>query len=356
MKKTIAVLRGDGIGPEIIDAALMVLGAIEQRFSHQFNYHSLAIGGEALDKTGAPLPEDTLEGCKKADAALLGAVGGPKWEKNAPHLRPEKALLALRQGLNVFANLRPAVLFDSLVSSSPLRADIAKKGINMMIVRELTGGIYFGKRGYRDGPFGQEAFDTEIYSIMEVERIAKLAFDIASRRERKKLVSVDKANVLDSSKLWRKTVDKIAQLYPDIQCEHMLVDNCAMQLVRDPSQFDVLLMPNMFGDILSDEASAITGSIGLLPSSSIGSGKFGLYEPIHGSAPDIAGKNIANPIGTILSAGMMLSNSFGLHKEAKTIDNAVKAVLAKGLKTADLGGKTSCSKMAEEISLQALTV
>ncbi len=356
MNFNVVLLPGDGVGPEIIDAAVAVLNAVERKFGHNFHMRALPVGGSAIDSTGVPLPKDTLEACKAANAVLLGAVGGPKWESVSAHLRPEKGLLALRSGMGLFANLRPVSLYSELVNASPLKSDIAKKGVDIMIVRELIGGIYFGERGFRDGVMGQEAYDTEVYSINEIERIAKIAFEIASSRN-KRVTSVDKANVLDTSKLWRATVERIAKSYPDVKLEHMLVDNCAMQLVKDPSQFDVLLTSNLFGDILSDEAAAITGSIGMLPSSSLGAGNIGLYEPIHGSAPDIAGKDEANPIGTILAAAMMLGTSLKLVDEAVAVENAVKRTLAKGLRTKDIaGGKkhVSCSRMAEEIALAIL--
>lgn len=356
MNFNVVLLPGDGVGPEIIDAAVAVLNAVESRFGHNFHMRALPVGGSAIDSTGVPLPKDTLEACKAANAVLLGAVGGPKWESVSAHLRPEKGLLALRSGMGLFANLRPVSLYSELVNASPLKSEIAKKGVDIMIVRELIGGIYFGERGFRDGVMGQEAYDTEVYSINEIERIAKIAFEIASSRN-KRVTSVDKANVLDTSKLWRATVERIAKSYPDVKLEHMLVDNCAMQLVKDPSQFDVLLTSNLFGDILSDEAAAITGSIGMLPSSSLGAGNIGLYEPIHGSAPDIAGKDEANPIGTILAAAMMLGTSLKLVDEAVAVENAVKRTLAKGLRTKDIaGGKkhVSCSRMAEEIALAIL--
>ncbi len=357
MNFNITLLPGDGVGPEIIDSAAAVLSAVETKFNHKFNMHRCDIGGVAIDKTGVPLPKETLDDCKAADAVLLGAVGGPKWDGLKPHLRPEKGLLSLRSGLGLFANLRPAVLYDELLTSSPLRHDIAKKGIDIMMVRELTGGIYFGERGYRDGALGQEAYDTEVYSINEIERIAKLAFDLAMTRG-KKVTSVDKANVLETSRLWRATVDRIAKGYPEVTVEHMLVDNCAMQLVRNPSRFDIILTSNMFGDILSDEAAAITGSIGMLPSSSLGAGNKGLYEPIHGSAPDIAGKDEVNPIATILAAAMMLSTSLKLYDEAMTIESAVHKVLSKGFRTADIATglkkPVTCTRMTEEIALAIL--
>ena len=282
---------------------------------------------------------------------LLGAVGGPKWDKNPGHLRPEKALLGLRAALGLFTNLRPAKIYPALAGDCPLRPDIVANGFDMVMVRELTGGIYFGERGRREGKYGPEAYDTEAYSIMEIERIARVAFETA-RKRRKRVISIDKANVLETSRLWRETVHRIAAEYPDVSCTDMLVDNAAMQLVRNPAQFDVVVTTNMFGDILSDEASQITGSIGLLPSASLGSTKRGLYEPIHGSAPDIAGQNKANPIATILSAAMMLRYSFDLGKEADEIEAAVDRVLNKGLRTADLGGgeaSLSCTEMTDAI-------
>lgn len=358
MDFNITILPGDGVGPEITDAAVAVLGAVQKKFGHNFNMHRMLIGGAAIDETGVPLPKETLDDCKAADAVLLGAVGGPKWDSVKAHLRPEKGLLSLRSGLGLFANLRPAVLYEELCQSSPLRADIAKKGVDIMMVRELTGGIYFGERGYRDGEWGQEAYDTERYSISEIERIAKIAFELAMTRG-KKITSVDKANVLETSRLWRATVERVAAGYPEVKLENMLVDNCAMQIVRDPSQFDVILTSNLFGDILSDEAAAITGSIGMLPSSSIGAGGAGLYEPIHGSAPDIAGTDEVNPIATILATAMMLSTSLKLFDEAMAIENAVHKVLAKGFRTKDIAmGKkhVSCSRITEEIALAVLNM
>ena len=357
MQAKIAVIRGDGIGPEIVDAAIGCLDAVAQRFGHTFDYNFALMGGAAIDSTGVPLPQETVEICRNSDAVLLGAVGGPKWDNLAGHLRPEKGLLGLRSALKLFANVRPAVLYDQLRNDSPLKPAIAKKGMNLVVVRELTGGIYFGPRGFRNGKNGQEAYDTEVYSIVEIERIAKIAFEIAMSR-RKKLTSVDKANVLESSRLWRATVNRMAESYPEVEVNHILVDNCAMQIVKDPSQFDVLLTPNMFGDILSDEAAMVTGSIGLLPSSSLGATKLGLYEPIHGSAPDIAGTDTANPIATILAAGMLLSSSLGLAQETSAIEKAVNTVLAKGYRTPDIGAnggkKVGCAKMGELIALEIL--
>ena len=357
MNCKIAVIRGDGIGPEVIDAAIGCLDAVARRFGHTFDYSFPLMGGAAIDATGVPLPQETVDECLNSGAVLLGAVGGPKWDNLAGHLRPEKGLLGIRSALGLFANVRPAILYDQLRANSPLKPAIAKKGINIMVVRELTGGIYFGPRGYRDGKNGQEAYDTEVYSIAEIERIAKIAFEIAQGRN-KKVTSVDKANVLESSRLWRATVAKVAKNYPDIKLENTLVDNCAMQLIKDPSQFDVLLCPNMFGDILTDEAAMLTGSIGLLPSSSLGSTNLGLYEPIHGSAPDIAGMDIANPIATILASAMMLSSSFSLVQETATLEKAVNTILSKGYRTQDIyepgNKKVSCSKMGELIALEVL--
>ena len=335
MKYNIGLLRGDGIGPEIVDSAVRVLEAVGKKYGHEFSFTAYDIGGAALDKYGIPLPEETVKGCLASDSVLLGAVGGPKWDTLPGNLRPEKALLGIRAAMGLFTNLRPAKLYPALKDDCPLRADIVENGFDIMIVRELTGGIYFGERGMREGKYGEEAYDTECYSRMEIERIAKVAFETASKR-RGKLISIDKANVLESSRLWRKIVHEMAEKYPNIECADMLVDNAAMQLVRNPAQFDVIVTSNMFGDILSDEASQITGSIGMLPSASLGDSTRGLYEPIHGSAPDIAGKNIANPIATILSAAMMLLYSFGLSKESDAIVNAVDKVLNAGWRTADI--------------------
>lgn len=351
MEFQIALIKGDGIGPEIVDSAVRVLEKIGQKYGHTFHCTPYLAGGCAIDETGIPLPEETVQGCLNADSVLLGAVGGPKWDKNPGHLRPEKALLGLRAALGLFTNLRPAKIYPALAGDCPLRPDIVANGFDMVMVRELTGGIYFGERGRREGKYGSEAYDTEAYSVMEIERIARVAFETA-RKRRKNVISIDKANVLETSRLWRETVHRIAEEYPDVTCTDMLVDNAAMQLVRNPAQFDVVVTTNMFGDILSDEASQITGSIGLLPSASLGSTKRGLYEPIHGSAPDIAGQNKANPIATILSAAMMLRYSFDLGKEADEIEAAVDRVLNKGLRTADLGGgeaSLSCTEMTEAI-------
>ena len=335
MEKKIALLKGDGIGPEIVDSAVRVLEAIAKKYNHSFEFTPYLIGGCAIDATGAPLPEETVAGCLAADSVLLGAVGGPKWDTLPGNIRPEKALLGIRAAMELFTNLRPAQLYPALAGDCPLRADIVANGFDMVIVRELTGGIYFGERGMREGKYGEEAYDTECYSRMEIERIGRVAFETAQKRN-KKLCSIDKANVLESSRLWRKVMHELAEEYPDVTLSDMLVDNAAMQLVRNPAQFDVIVTSNMFGDILSDEASQITGSIGMLPSASLGSTTKGLYEPIHGSAPDIAGKHIANPIATILSAAMMLRYSFDMTAEADDIVRAVDEVLEAGCRTADL--------------------
>ena len=335
MEKKIALLKGDGIGPEIVDSAVRVLEAVAAKYGHKFEFTPYLIGGCAIDATGAPLPEETVKGCLASDSVLLGAVGGPKWDTLPGHLRPEKALLGIRAAMELFTNLRPAKLYPALAGDCPLRADIVANGFDLMIVRELTGGIYFGERGMREGKYGEEAYDTECYSRMEIERIGRVAFETAQKRG-KRLCSIDKANVLESSRLWRKVMHELAAEYPDVELSDMLVDNAAMQLVRNPAQFDVIVTSNMFGDILSDEASQLTGSIGMLPSASLGSTSRGLYEPIHGSAPDIAGKHVANPVATILSAAMMLRYSFGMAAEADDIVRAVDEVLEAGCRTADL--------------------
>lgn len=353
MNYTIALIKGDGIGPEIVTSAVRVLEKVGQKFGHRFAFSEYLMGGCAIDVCGTPLPEETVQGCLASDSVLLGAVGGPKWDKNPAALRPEKGLLGIRAALGLYTNLRPAKLYPALSAECPLRADIVEKGFDLMIVRELTGGIYFGERGRRDGKYGPEAYDTEAYSVMEIERIARVAFEAAKKRSGR-LVSIDKANVLETSRLWRETMHRIAAEYPEVALSDMLVDNAAMQLVRCPSQFDVIVTSNMFGDILSDEASQITGSIGLLPSASLGDGTRGLYEPIHGSAPDIAGQDKANPIATILSAAMMLRYSFSLSAEADCIEDAVDRVLASGLRTADLIGAgketpLSCTAITDAI-------
>jgi len=335
MNFNIAVIKGDGIGEEIVNQAIKALETIGTVYNHSFAFTPVLMGGCAIDASGEPLPQETIDACLKSDSVLLGAVGGPKWDKLPGHLRPEAGLLGLRSVMKLYANIRPAVLFKPLKKACPLRADIADRGFDMVIVRELTGGIYFGERGRQSGKNGEEAFDTECYSEMEIRRIAKVAFETAMTR-RKKLISIDKANVLESSRLWRETVHKMAGEFPQVELSDMLVDNAAMQLVKDPSQFDVIVTSNMFGDILSDESAMITGSIGMLASASFGDTKRGLYEPIHGSAPDIAGQDKANPVATILSVAMMLKYSFGLQKESESIEKAVDKVLQSGVRTLDI--------------------
>lgn len=344
MNYRIALVKGDGIGPEIVDAAVRVLSRVGEKFGHSFAYTDVLAGGCAIDAVGEPLPKESIELCLNSDAVILGAVGGPKWDALPGNMRPEKALLGLRSAMGLYANIRPAVLHEALLSECPLKKNIAREGIDMVIVRELTGGIYFGERGRGEGPMGPDAFDTERYSVTEIARIGRIAFETAMKRK-KKLVSVDKANVLESSRLWRETMHALAAEYPEVEYSDMLVDNAAMQLIRRPSQFDVIVTSNMFGDILSDEASMLTGSIGLLPSASLGSGKLGMYEPIHGSAPDIAGMNIANPIATVLSCAMMLRYSFGLEEEAVCIENAVSMVLKAGHRTADILGDSKAEPL-----------
>ena len=339
MEYRIAVMPGDGIGPEIVTEAKKVLDRVGQVFGHTFHYTEVDMGGVSIDKYGVPLTKEALETAKNSDSVLLGAVGGhvgnSRWYDVAPELRPEAGLLAIRKGLNLFANIRPACLYDGLEDACPLKREIIGDGFDMVIVRELTGGLYFGERHTEEVNGIMQATDTLVYNETEIRRVAVKAFETAMKRK-KKVTSVDKANVLDSSRLWRKVVAEVAADYPEVALENMLVDNCAMQLVMDPGQFDVILTENMFGDILSDEASMITGSIGMLSSASLNEGKFGLYEPSHGSAPDIAGKGIANPIATILSAAMMLRFSFDLDKEAEAVENAVKKVLAGGYRTVDI--------------------
>lgn len=341
--KNIVLLKGDGIGPEIAAQAVKVLSVLDG-----FNIDEKDFGGCAIDKTGEPLPQSTLKAALSAEAVLLGAVGGPKWD-SCPR-RPEAGLLGLRAALKAYANLRPAVIYEDLKHISPLKDEIISRGVDIMVVRELTGGIYFGKRGRGTEEGGEYAYDTEKYSAAEIERIARLAFDISLKRN-KRVCSVDKANVLESSRLWRSTVQKVAKDYPEVELEHMYVDNASMQLVRDPAQFDVILTSNMFGDILSDEASMLTGSIGMLPSASLG-GQTGLYEPIHGSAPDIAGQNIANPIGMVLSVAMMLKYSFNMDNESALLEKAVNMAVS-GASTKDIcgGGKSvGCEEMGDIIA------
>jgi len=332
--KQITVIPGDGIGKEVIEQALLVLGRIEKLRGHSFKTVEALAGGAALDKTGVPLPGETLSLCRQSDAVLLGALGGPKWENNPPGLKPENGLLGLRAGLGLFANLRPARIFRALMNVSTLKAEVLL-GVDLLIVRELTGGIYFGKpRGISKEGDEDIGVNTEIYKASEIRRIAVVAFE-AARKRRFKLTSVDKANVLEVSQLWRRIVSEVSASYPDVELHHLYVDNCAMQLIANPRQFDVIVTSNLFGDILSDEAAMLTGSIGMLPSASLG-GAIGMYEPVHGSAPDIAGKDLANPIATISSLAMMLRYSFGLSQEAETIEQAIVSVLDEGYRTADL--------------------
>ncbi|OOR99202.1 3-isopropylmalate dehydrogenase [Haemophilus paracuniculus] len=350
----IAVLAGDGIGPEIMAQAIKVLDVAQQKYGFKLNYAHHDIGGIAIDNHGKALPDSTLKGCEEADAILFGSVGGPKWEHLPANEQPERgALLPLRKHFALFCNLRPATLYKGLEQFCPLRADIAAKGFDMVTVRELTGGIYFGQPKGREGEGANEkAFDTEVYHRYEIERIAKVAFETAMKR-RKLVTSVDKANVLMSSILWRETVNEIAKQYPEVKLEHIYIDNATMQLIKQPEHFDVLLCSNIFGDIISDECAMITGSMGMLPSASLNEKGFGLYEPAGGSAPDIAGKNIANPIAQILSAAMMLRYSFGLEEAAKGIENAVQKALADGYRTADLADKSapiSTSEMGDIIA------
>lgn len=354
MNYNIVVLDGDGIGPEICAGAIKVLNAVGKKFNHSFAFGHRLIGGCAIDKCGIPLPDDTVKACLASDSVLLGAVGGYKWDNLPVDVRPEKGLLGIRKAMGLYSNIRPAKLWASLADASPLKRELVEKGVEIIIVRELTGGIYFGERGKGSGEGGEYAWDTEKYSVAEIERIARIACELAQKRSRK-LISVDKANVLESSRLWRKTVHAYAEKhYPDITVEDMLVDNCAMQIVKNPAQFDVVVTSNIFGDILSDEAAQVTGSIGMLASSSLGDGTRGLYEPIHGSAPDIAGKDIANPVATILAAAMMLRDSFGLNAEYAAIENAVKKALDEGYRTADIMEegkiKVAGSKMSDLIA------
>ena len=335
MEYKLAVIPGDGIGPDVVEQTLLVLDKVGEKFGHTFHYNKVLAGGCAIDATGACLPQETIDVCKAADAVLLGAVGGWKWDNLPGDQRPERALLGLRKALGLFANLRPALLFEQLADASPLKPEILAGGLDIVVVRELTGGIYFGEKGFKDTDLGPAAYDVEQYAEEEVRRIAKVAFDMAMKRN-KHVTSVDKANVLESSRLWRRVVAEVGKDYPEVTLDNLYVDNAAMQLVRNPRQFDVIVTSNIFGDILSDEASQITGSIGMLPSASLAQGNFGMYEPVHGSAPDIAGQDKANPMATILSAAMMLRYTFGLGKEADAIENAVKAVLDQGYRTPDL--------------------
>lgn len=356
MELKITCIPGDGIGPEIVAQAKRVLDAVAAKYGHTMQYTDILMGGASIDVHGVPLTEEAVESAKNADAVLMGSIGGDTttspWYKLAPNLRPEAGLLAIRKALNLFANLRPAVLYEELAGACPLKKEISAKGFDMLIMRELTGGLYFGERKTVEENGVRKAIDTLTYDENEIRRIAIKGFDIA-RKRKKKVTSVDKANVLDSSRLWRAVVEEVAKDYPDVTLEHMLVDNCAMQLVKDPAQFDVILTENMFGDILSDEASMVTGSIGMLASASLNDTKFGLYEPSHGSAPDIAGQDKANPIATVLSASMMLRYSFDLDREADAIDNAVKQVLRDGYRTGDIMSagceQVGCTRMGDLI-------
>ena len=346
----IVLLKGDGIGPEIVTQAVKVLKRTAEKFDFQIHFEEALLGGSAIDATGVPLPQETIDRCKAADSTLLGAVGGPKWDNQPGNSRPEAGLLGIRGALGLFANLRPAVIFDQLRDASPLKAEIIGEDLNIMVVRELTGGIYFGERGRRTVNGFDAAYDTEMYSVPEIERIARVGFAMAAKRNGR-ICSVDKANVLESSRLWRATVARIGkEEYPNIELTNMYVDNCAMQLVRNPKQFDVIVTSNIFGDILSDEASMISGSIGMLASASLGAGKAGLYEPIHGSAPDIAGTGMANPLATILSAAMMLRYSLDEPEAAQAIEAAVANVL-KTARTADIYAegmkKVTCEQMGD---------
>lgn len=347
----ITLIPGDGIGPEIVNGAVTVLDAVSKKYNHKFNYTEVYMGGCAIDKYGVPLPDETVEICKKSDSVLLGAVGGPKWDSVPSEKRPEKGLLGIRKALGLYSNLRPSILKPQLKDASPLKDEKLENGLDVMVVRELTGGIYFGER--KKAEDGSWASDEEKYSVEEIQRIGKIAFETAMLRN-KRVVSVDKANVLESSRLWRKTMTELSQQYLEVELTHMYVDNAAMQLAINPAQFDVIVTSNIFGDILSDLSSAIAGSIGMLPSASLGATKCGMYEPIHGSAPDIAGQDIANPIATIVSAAMMLEMSFGLSEEAKAINNAVDKVLDMNYRTADIMSdgmtKVGCKKMAELIA------
>lgn len=347
MEKTIALIPGDGIGPDVVAEAVNVLNVVAKKYGHSFSYKNVIAGGVAIDQFGKPLPQEQLDICLNSDAALLGAVGGPKWDNLPSEIRPEKALLGLRGGMKVFANLRPAVMWKLLKDACPLKDEIVGDGLDILIVRELTGGIYFGERGTSEDQ--NTAWDTEKYTRPEVERIIRMGFEYAQKRQ-KRLCVVDKANILNSSQLWRRVAEDVKGDYPDVTLSYMYIDNASMQMVRNPRQFDVIATSNMFGDILSDEASQITGSIGMLASASLGDGTGpGLYEPIHGSAPDIAGKDLANPLATILSAAMLLRYSFGLETEAKDVENAVNAVLDAGWRTGDIAGDIEAVKASGKL-------
>jgi 3-isopropylmalate dehydrogenase len=347
MEKTIALIPGDGIGPDVVAEAVNVLNVVAKKYGHSFSYKNVIAGGIAIDQFGKPLPQEQLDICLNSDAALLGAVGGPKWDNLPSEIRPEKALLGLRGGMKVFANLRPAVMWKQLKDACPLKDEIVGDGLDILVVRELTGGIYFGERGTSEDQ--NTAWDTEKYTRPEVERIIRMGFEYAQKRQ-KRLCVVDKANILNSSQLWRRVAEDVKGDYPDVTLSYMYIDNASMQMVRNPRQFDVIATSNMFGDILSDEASQITGSIGMLASASLGDGTGpGLYEPIHGSAPDIAGKDLANPLATILSAAMLLRYSFGLETEAKDVENAVNAVLDAGWRTGDIAGDIEAVKASGKL-------
>lgn len=352
MKKNITVLRGDGIGPEIVNEAIKVLDKIAEKFGHEFVYTDVLMGGCSIDEYGVPITDEGIEKCKSSDSVLLGAVGGPKWDNVDPSIRPEKALLKVRKELNLFANLRPTKLFPQLADASPLKPTVVENGIDLLIVRELTGGIYFGSRRTEEIDGQLVATDEMTYSEAEIERIGRVAFETALKRD-KRLASVDKANVLDSSRLWRKVMHKLSEEYPEVAYSDILVDNTAMQLIKNPGQFDVVVTENMFGDILSDEASMLTGSIGMMPSASLSDTTLGMYEPIHGSAPDIAGMDVANPLGTILSAAMMLRYSFDMPAEADAIEAAVNTVLDAGYRTSDIMQegmtKVGCKAMGDAV-------
>jgi 3-isopropylmalate dehydrogenase len=349
MQAKIVLIPGDGVGPEVVKEARAVLDAVAKKGNHRFEFESCLMGGIAIDETGEALPAATLDAAKASHAVLLGAVGGPKWDDPKAKTRPEMGLLAIRRGLGLYANLRPVRGYKELIASSPLKPDRVE-GVNLLVVRELTGGLYFGEKYRKDTPKGRLVVDTLEYYDFEIERIVRLSFEIA-RGRKKKLTSVDKANVLESSRLWREVTVGVAAEYADVTLEHQLVDSCAMRLVTAPGSFDVIVTENMFGDILSDEAAVLTGSLGMLPSASLGQGKLGLYEPIHGSAPDIAGKGIANPLGTILSAALLLRHSLGLEAEAQSVERAVEQALANGARTRDLGGDKplSTSGMGEAV-------
>lgn len=352
MKKHIVVLKGDGIGPEIVNEAIKVLKRIAEKYNHEFEIEELLFGGASIDEYGVPLTDETLTKCKNSDAVLLGAVGGPKWDNVEKENRPESGLLRIRKGLELFANLRPTKLYKELIDSCPLKKEIIKDGIDFVMIRELTGGVYFGKKETKSIDGVTVATDEMKYDENEIRRIGKIAFETAMKRN-KKLASIDKSNVLDTSKLWRKIMHELSAEYKEVLYEDMLVDSASMQLIKNPSRFDVVVTENMFGDILSDEASVLAGSIGMMPSASLGATKLGLYEPIHGSAPDIAGQNISNPIGTILSVAMLLRYSFDMESEARDVENAVERVLSEGCRTVDIYidgmKKLSCSEMGDKI-------